>query len=742
MKRYILSILAALICVLSFGQKVSKQSFKVRKITYSATDQLVPVDGIFIEINNAMFRSGSDGAFVANIPVTADLGFNISRINAPGYILSIPEDLNARLYLSSNPIVIVVADINAVKRERDKIEAANKKAITQYETRIKDELARNEDLLRSLESKDSEYDRVMAELEDARRRLQAFEDNQEKWLAQVDSLAANLSLVDMQSLPEDEQNRIRGEKNGEWLDAMISKMLDRIDTELTARMENGIEQFKEMLETIADEYTALYISKASPEYIRYFAHQYGKYVHVQVDQIVSPNGKSGLDMIIHKSLEDVVQDILREHIVRYRDSWIERAGEVIRNEDTFMPKSKAEAEEDFILWAMYPDRERLMGEVRGSYKEITDHTKVTEVFDKAHPEFMEACRKTADRYKLKYADFDDDRILALNDEEWFYLSEDISNDIRGQQFFRESDIFYEFTEMMINLVSDDVINKLKIRNNNLIDSQLEAVINAELEPIHSRLLPIGKEDRFSRTIEWKQDKYLAEYQADYKRLKARYPDYFAFLDSIVMRFMKPIIDKYDSDEAAYVYQSSMDNDVGKLCLRPMLDEMHFLEHIEGMKGSDEMCQDILRTIVNIEKSKIISAHNQRLDDILQREKRIEEESVNKLRMTKLSFDDEHDVIAFLATHKFVSEEFSRCSWFDSGITQWHYEFGEAGSVHGYQAIDSYKILEMSSDHAKIKFVMGNTALIANIKIEGDTATYTESASGVSISFIAVNKTSE
>ena len=83
MKKIIFSIIAIIATLNINAQRVSTQQFMVRKITFKATDQIVPINGISVEINKAKFRSDKTGQFTANIPVSKDMGFYISNITAP-----------------------------------------------------------------------------------------------------------------------------------------------------------------------------------------------------------------------------------------------------------------------------------------------------------------------------------------------------------------------------------------------------------------------------------------------------------------------------------------------------------------------------------------------------------------------------------------------------------------------------------------------------------------------------------
>ena len=83
MKRFIIPIIIVIVAILNVNaQRVSTQQFLVRKITFQATDPIVPINGISVEINKAKFRSDKSGQFTANIPVSKDMGFYISSITA------------------------------------------------------------------------------------------------------------------------------------------------------------------------------------------------------------------------------------------------------------------------------------------------------------------------------------------------------------------------------------------------------------------------------------------------------------------------------------------------------------------------------------------------------------------------------------------------------------------------------------------------------------------------------------
>ena len=199
-----------------------------------------------------------------------------------------------------------------------------------------------------------------------------------------------------------------------------------------------------------------------------------------------------------------------------------------------------------------------------------------------------------------------------------------------------------------------------------------------------------------------------------------------------MRFLKPVIDKYNSDDALYVWLSTLENDIKTYCWDPFRSHMHLLEHIDGLKGSNDKCFDIVRAIINIEKSKIIKAHNRRYQEIIDTESNRELETIEQLKNSKQSFDSENDIILFLVTHKFVNYDYELTSLYDSTMTKWQIN-------NGYYNIDRYNIIEWNSKYAKLKLYIGGTIVIITISLDGENTTYTESCGGTTNYFRAVNK---
>ena len=65
MRKIIVIILCFIACININAQRVSTQQFMVRKITFKVNDQIVPINGVSVEINKAKFRSDKAGLFTA-----------------------------------------------------------------------------------------------------------------------------------------------------------------------------------------------------------------------------------------------------------------------------------------------------------------------------------------------------------------------------------------------------------------------------------------------------------------------------------------------------------------------------------------------------------------------------------------------------------------------------------------------------------------------------------------------------
>ena len=107
-----------------------------------------------------------------------------------------------------------------------------------------------------------------------------------------------------------------------------------------------------------------------------------------------------------------------------------------------------------------------------------------------------------------------------------------------------------------------------------------------------------------------------------------------------------------------------------------------------------------------------------------------------MKSNKNRFDKEEDIIAFLATHKFVNKESGRSSWYNSKISKWYMNLG-----YGEACSDiSFTIIEWNNNSAKLKLKIDRGApVIINIQLNSNTASYSESCGGMTIIFSAIDK---
>lgn len=313
MKKLLLSVVAIITALNINAQRVSTQQFMVRKITFKANDQIVPINGVSVEINKAKFRSDKTGQFTANIPVSKDMGFYISNITAPGYIVSIPEDLSKKIYLSSNQCVIVLADINAVKTERNRIYNNNKAALAKQEERLNAEVKKNQELLNKIKKQESEYNSILAELEKAKRQLESFNNAKANLVEKIDSMSDNLSVVDYASLEYDEQIRLEKEKNGEWIDVIVDEVISKLETNFSTKHSNELNEFEKAINDISNDYYQNFIKGNQPFATNFFTYHYNGYLRASINEMRKKKNKV-LDRILDKIIEEDLENILEKHI--------------------------------------------------------------------------------------------------------------------------------------------------------------------------------------------------------------------------------------------------------------------------------------------------------------------------------------------------------------------------------------------------------------------------------------------
>ena len=740
MKRFIIPIIIVIVAILNVNaQRVSTQQFLVRKITFQATDPIVPINGISVEINKAKFRSDKSGQFTANIPVSKDMGFYISSITAPGYIVSIPEDLSKKIFLSSNECIIVLADINAVKAEKNRIYNNNKAALAKQEERLNNEVKRNQELLNKIEKQETEYNFILTELEKAKRQLESFNDSKANLEEKIDSLSDNLSMIDYASLSSQEQIRIKKEKDGEWIDAIVDEVISKLEMNLNAKHNKELIEIEKAIKDISSDYYQKFINGNLPSAINYFTYHYNDYLRTSVSDMRMKKDKV-LDRILEKILDEDLENIVKNNIDSCQNKWKVKTSdsnsEYVK-QDT--PKTLTSAKEDFLSWALYPDKEFSLRKVMKPHWDISNVNKgIDNTLKNVYSNYYIQGKNAADKYVIKYKITTKDELYKFSDESIRAQVIIEIQEVVREKFIELSDnlSFPYFGNVLISCVAEESLEPLRKAYNELIDNDFKEANNATFQSIESKIQPISQENRHKYTLSWDSNKSIEEYKKQYIELKKEYPEYTSFLYPIVMQFMQPIIKKYDCDEALYTWKSSMEHDVLKYCYHAIRQYSDKLSYIPNVAGSNDKCMDIVRAIIEVEEEKIVINHNERLKNINELKAKEELDAIANMKSNKNRFDKEEDIIAFLATHKFVNKESGRSSWYNSKISKWYMNLG-----YGEACSDiSFTIIEWNNNSAKLKLKIDRGApVIINIQLNSNTASYSESCGGMTIIFSAIDK---
>lgn len=734
-------ILCFIACININAQRVSTQQFMVRKITFKVNDQIVPINGVSVEINKAKFRSDKAGLFTANIPVAKDMSFYISNITAPGYIVSIPEDLSKKVYLSSNQFVIVLADINAVKAERTRIYNNNKAALAKQEERLNSEVKKNQELLKKFDKKESEYNEVLAELEKVKRQLESFNNAKSNLEEKIDSLSDNLSMVDVASLDSDEQKRIEKEKDGEWIDAIVDEVISELETNLNTKHSSELIEVNKQIKKISDDYYQQFIKGNTSFATNYFAYHYDGYLRTKVSDMRKKKDKV-LDRILDKIIEEDLDELIKNHVDSCNTKW--KMKETNENEDyQRAPKTLKSAKEDFLNWALYPGKWSAMQKIsnlKWHYSGPGPDKAIVATLKKIYSGFYNQCKTSSTKYAEKFNSLTNEDLykLAYDHHRQDIMRIEIQEAIR-EDFTDEADYpYYDFMDLLMYISATEAMEPLRIRYAELIENDIKQIENQTFPSIESKIKPISSEKRHDNVLSWADTKNIELFREQYSKLSQTYPEYTSFLYPIVMQFMQPIITKYDCDEALYTWESSMDNDVMKYCFHAIRNYSDELSYIPNVKGSNDKCMDIVRAIVEIEKQKIIDNHNEKINNVKLAKQKEEETTLANMKKRNIKkFAKEEDIIAFLATHKYVNKDFGKSSWYDSKISKWYMDFGH---VETYYDI-SYEIVEWNSNSAKLKLKIdrGGAPIIVQIQLNSNSSSYSESLGTETRHFSVIDK---
>ena len=739
--RKLLLLILLLIVFFAQAQKVSTQQFIVRKITFKTSDQIIPVNGVFVEINKVKFKSNSEGSFTANIPVTKDMGFFISKVTAPGYILSIPEDLTKKLHLSSDPIVIVLADINAVKVEREKIVQNNKKVLERQESKIKEEVQKNQILLDSLKNKNEEYVRIAEDLEVVKRQLAVFQEKKDYIEAKIDSIADVLSLIDVVSLSIEEQKRVEKEKNGEWIDALTDQLLSKIDERISSEYETRLTQLNHYLQIIADEYYKTYIKESEYEVADYFIDNYRKYVWNSISEYENEKKSKAIDKLLSIMLDEEVKDIVNEHVQNYKSDWkskVKSGDKNIKETNLDVEKKKKtcqKAKTEFLSIALYSDRAMQLDDLKSLYRDIINiNPNFLETYSKAHPVFFQRCQTIATDSVGKYLkEYKAEDYFKLSKEDWFEIHYSIERTIETQDFFKDSKIVYDFKEDMRDISVINAMNVLAEKNNFFVDEKKTKIMNAEYEPIYKKIKSLDSEKKCQSMLKWEKNKYDVAMAQTYDQYKNEYKQYLDFLYPIVMVFINPIEEKYNTDDALYVWENSLINDMFSFCREPIRDHYELLIDIDGIKGGDK-CWDIIQAIIAYETIRLIDNHNNRYSQFKQREKENENNTIQSLKRAITAFATKEDVVAYLITHTFKCDNL--LTWYDADMSKFYMDDGKGPMTFH---IKYFAVQEWNENTAKIKIYVGELPIIVTIKLNGSNSKYIESIAGENREYGVVEK---
>ena len=113
----------------------------------------------------------------------------------------------------------------------------------------------------------------------------------------------------------------------------------------------------------------------------------------------------------------------------------------------------------------------------------------------------------------------------------------------------------------------------------------------------------------------------------------------------------------------------------------------------------------------------------------------EKQAIANMKSNKNRFDKEEDIIAFLATHKFVNKELEISSWYNSQITKWYISLGQ---IEGSYDIN-FTIIEWNRNSAKLKLTGGGAPTIVNIVLNSKSASYSESCAGETKKYSVIDK---
>ena len=218
--RLITVFLFAVFMVLGVTAQVHTQKGIVRKVTRSASDPYIPVQGVQVIVSGeANKASDKDGRFSLKVKVTDKAGsYTLTAVRVPQgskYMLASPSK-GKRLFISANDL-----EVSLITPEEKEMEYKKRYELLKekYEEqslslrKLRNELNKR---LGELSESDVHYARLKAECDSIRKLYLDYINNEDKIDEVIKELAEELALTDYQSLDSLELKIYELKKNGEW----------------------------------------------------------------------------------------------------------------------------------------------------------------------------------------------------------------------------------------------------------------------------------------------------------------------------------------------------------------------------------------------------------------------------------------------------------------------------------------------------------------------------------------------
>ena len=218
--RLITVFLFAVFMVLGVTAQVHTQKGIVRKVTRSASDPFIPVQGVQVIVSGeANKASDKDGRFSLKVKVTDKAGsYTLTAVRMPQgskYMLASPSK-GKRLFISANDLEVSLITPEEKETEYKKQYELLKEKYEEQSLslrKLRNELNKR---LGELNESDVHYARLKVECDSIRKLYLDYINNEDKIDEVIKELAEELALTDYQSLDSLELKIYELKKNGEW----------------------------------------------------------------------------------------------------------------------------------------------------------------------------------------------------------------------------------------------------------------------------------------------------------------------------------------------------------------------------------------------------------------------------------------------------------------------------------------------------------------------------------------------